>query len=49
MPSTLPFLNKATLRDNALNGEHSSISYPERVLQIGEGNFLRGFIDWIDL
>lgn len=21
-------------------------SYPERILQIGEGNFLRGFIDW---
>jgi tagaturonate reductase len=47
MPNTLPILNKETLQDNPLKGDHSSSSYPERVLQIGEGNFLRGFIDWM--
>lgn len=25
----------------------SAISYPEKVLQFGEGNFLRGFVDWM--
>jgi tagaturonate reductase len=24
-----------------------ALSYPERVLQVGEGNFLRGFVDWL--
>ena len=30
-----------------LNRQNTSLSqYPERVLQFGEGNFLRCFIDW---
>lgn len=32
---------------NILDFPRSSTSYPERVLQFGEGQFLRGFIDWM--
>ncbi|WP_077214957.1 tagaturonate reductase [Bacillus dakarensis] len=39
-----------TLNHEVLKGLEKplpSSQYPERVLQIGEGNFLRGFIDWM--
>ena len=26
---------------------YATISHPERVIQFGEGNFLRGFVDWM--
>ncbi len=32
-------LNRKTAKDTKL--------YPERIIQFGEGNFLRGFVDWI--
>lgn len=47
---TLPLLNRHMLeRQEAgklMPGADAS-SYPVRALQIGEGNFLRGFIDWM--
>ncbi len=36
---TLPFLNNQTIESRKF--------YPERVVQFGAGNFLRGFADWI--
>ena len=38
MPSPLPRLNRSL---------NTFPSYPIKVLQIGEGNFLRAFVDWI--
>ena len=33
----------------ALNRQNANIrnQYPERIIQFGGGNFLRGFVDWI--
>ncbi|EPZ45524.1 tagaturonate reductase [Alicyclobacillus acidoterrestris] len=30
-----------------LDASHRSVKFPERIIQIGEGNFLRGFVDWM--
>ncbi len=48
----LPMLNRNLLEDRLLGtelAEYSSeiLDYPERVVQIGEGNFLRAFVDWM--
>jgi len=45
-------LNKKLLKQKLLGEEIADYSeeildYPERVLQIGEGNFLRAFVDWL--
>lgn len=47
MSNTSSLLNKKTLLETGFANGLPSSSYPERVLQIGEGNFLRGFIDWM--
>ncbi len=39
MTTTLPPLNRETA--------HTPPAYPERIVQFGGGNFLRGFVDWI--
>src|SRR5699024_1899169 len=44
MTEKLSYLNTETynqLGPNLLN------DYPERVIQIGDGNFIRGFVDWM--
>lgn len=38
-------LNLEHLKDKDIS--HQNNIFPERVLQIGEGNFMRGFIDWM--
>jgi len=45
-------LNKEYLKDNLLGTELANYSaevmeYPEKVVQFGEGNFLRAFVDWM--
>ncbi|AZO94379.1 tagaturonate reductase [Halocella sp. SP3-1] len=52
MSKNLPKLNKEYLKDNLLGTELADYSadileYPERVIQFGEGNFLRAFVDWM--
>jgi tagaturonate reductase len=45
--STLPNLNYSLL-DAAQTTEYKQmLKYPVKVLQIGEGNFLRAFVDWM--
>jgi tagaturonate reductase len=45
---TLPRLNAEYVRSNpALAGAASAHALPEKVLQFGEGGFLRGFVDWM--
>ena len=44
-------LNKEYLVNNLLGMEIANYSaemleYPERLIQFGEGNFLRAFVDW---
>ena len=50
----LPRLDRALVRsghafprDLSMNGEDILRELPEKVLQFGEGNFLRGFADWM--
>ncbi|PUU95280.1 MAG: tagaturonate reductase [Halanaerobium sp.] len=48
----LPMLNRDYLESELLGTELADFSaeildYPEKVLQIGEGNFLRAFVDWM--
>ncbi|MFB5285027.1 tagaturonate reductase [Peribacillus sp. Hz7] len=43
-PSHVKSLNKDT---DAVQSGHMIQDYPVKVLQIGEGNFLRGFFDWM--
>ncbi|GAB6099537.1 tagaturonate reductase [Halanaerocella petrolearia] len=48
----LPLLDKDLLNKELLGTEVADFSeeileYPEKVLQIGEGNFLRAFVDWM--
>lgn len=40
-------LSKSLLENSPGSVAAECLSYPERVIQIGEGNFLRGFADWI--
>ncbi len=40
-------LNDMVMQELQQGNPLSSSSLPERVLQFGEGNFLRGFIDWM--
>ena len=42
-------LNRSTLGEGRFDVEHSAASTlsPVRILQIGDGNFLRGFADWM--
>lgn len=50
MERKLPVLNRDTVQAAAAAGRvryTSCTALPERVLQIGEGNFLRGFLDWM--
>ena len=52
MSNNLPQLNKEYLKNNLLGTEIADYSaeimeYPERVVQFGEGNFLRAFVDWM--
>lgn len=52
MSEKLPQLNKEYLKKNLLGSELANYSteimeYPERVIQFGEGNFLRAFVDWM--
>ncbi|MTI60405.1 MAG: tagaturonate reductase [Firmicutes bacterium] len=52
MSKNLPKLNKEYLKNNLLGTELADYSadileYPERVIQFGEGNFLRAFVDWM--
>ncbi|MCM3628540.1 tagaturonate reductase [Paenibacillus glycanilyticus] len=43
----LPQLNYASLGEGEASSYDRMKSYPVKVLQIGEGNFLRGFVDWM--
>ncbi|SFD81977.1 tagaturonate reductase [Paenibacillus catalpae] len=43
----LPQLNYASLQEGEASSYDRMKSYPVKVLQIGEGNFLRGFVDWM--
>lgn len=43
----VPMLNRKWLEQEAANALSDRTELPERVLQIGEGNFMRGFIDWM--
>jgi tagaturonate reductase len=48
----LPMLNREYLESELLGTELADFSadildYPEKVVQIGEGNFLRAFVDWM--
>ncbi|MCL6597685.1 MAG: tagaturonate reductase [Alicyclobacillus macrosporangiidus] len=43
-------LNRQAVEDGRIpvpEAARRALSYPERVLQVGEGNFLRGFVDWL--
>jgi tagaturonate reductase len=40
-------LNTNLLKQLAPGPESASVAWPEKVLQFGEGNFLRGFVDWM--
>ncbi len=42
-------LNRTRLAEGKLNVEASAVSSlkPVRILQIGDGNFLRAFVDWM--
>jgi mannitol-1-phosphate/altronate dehydrogenase len=45
---TLPHLNAELLKTQpSLNSKTLGSLLPEKVLQFGEGNFLRGFVDWM--
>lgn len=41
----VPGLSRGALQASGVSVELGE--FPERVLQIGEGNFMRGFIDWM--
>ncbi|SDI69971.1 tagaturonate reductase [Halanaerobium congolense] len=50
--NNLPSLNRNYLESELLGTELADfpaeiLDYPEKVLQIGEGNFLRAFVDWM--
>lgn len=50
--NNLPMLNRNYLESELLGSEVADFSaeildYPEKVVQIGEGNFLRAFVDWM--
>ncbi|WP_435171869.1 tagaturonate reductase [Paenibacillus glycanilyticus] len=47
MTNNLPNLNSAILREGEASSYNRMKSYPVKALQIGEGNFLRGFVDWM--
>lgn len=47
-PGTLPQLNAELLKKQpSLASNTSGDALPEKILQFGEGNFLRGFVDWM--
>jgi tagaturonate reductase len=46
-PSTLPNLNHTLLDAEQTSQFEQMKMYPVKVLQIGEGNFLRAFVDWM--
>ena len=44
----LPNLNRETLASRAIEADHTPLhDGPINILQIGDGNFLRGFVDWM--
>lgn len=46
--STWPLLNKERIQQlPGIESDLQMLDYPVKVLQIGEGNFLRGFFDWM--
>jgi tagaturonate reductase len=50
--NNLPSLNRKYLESELLGTELADfpaeiLDYPEKVIQIGEGNFLRAFVDWM--
>ncbi|MFW5719311.1 MAG: tagaturonate reductase, partial [Halanaerobium sp.] len=50
--NNLPMLDREYLESELLGTELADFSaeildYPEKVVQIGEGNFLRAFVDWM--
>ncbi|NIK71642.1 tagaturonate reductase [Paenibacillus sp. BK720] len=47
LTNNLPSLNYASLKEGEASSYNRMKSYPVKVLQIGEGNFLRGFVDWM--
>lgn len=52
MTVKLPQLDKEYFKNNLLGSELTDYSaelleYPEKVVQFGEGNFLRAFVDWM--
>ncbi len=46
-PTALPQLNAKLLQKERLFGNTAAAVYPEKVLQFGEGVFLRAFADWM--
>ncbi|GLX67861.1 tagaturonate reductase [Paenibacillus glycanilyticus] len=47
LTNDLPKLSYANLSEGEASSYDRMKSYPVKVLQIGEGNFLRGFVDWM--
>jgi tagaturonate reductase len=50
--TNLPLLNRNLLKEKYLGtplADYSKelLTYPERIIQFGEGNFLRAFVDWM--
>jgi tagaturonate reductase len=45
--SSLPILNYTLLDAEQTSKYEQMLMYPVKVLQIGEGNFLRAFVDWM--
>ena len=50
--NNLPMLDREYLESELLGTELANfpteiLDYPEKIVQIGEGNFLRGFVDWM--
>lgn len=44
----LPNLNREALASRAIEADHALMTDgPNNILQIGDGNFLRGFVDWM--
>lgn len=40
------YIQSSEAASHGLEVDKDSLDYPERIIQIGEGNFLRGFVDW---
>ena len=52
MQQVKPALNRKFLEDKLLGTEIANyhreiLDYPEKVIQFGEGNFLRAFVEWM--